>query len=79
MANITFNLPDDKVDAVVDAFCAQSGYQAMIWGNDVQVPNPETKMQFTRRTLKQIMKTAYVTYQAELAKAAAVAAANNEL
>lgn len=79
MANITFTLPDDKVDAVVDAFCAQSGYQAMIWENDVQVPNPETKIQFTRRTLKQLMKTAYVNHQAELAKAAAAATASNEL
>jgi len=79
MANITFNLPDDKVDAVVDAFCAQEGYQAMIWENDVQIPNPETKIQFTRRTLKQIMKAAYVNRQASLAKAAAAAAAEGEL
>lgn len=79
MANITFTIPDDKVAAVVDAFCAQEGYQAMIWENDVQIPNPETKNQFARRTLKQIMKNAYVNHQAELAKQAAAAAANGEL
>lgn len=79
MANITFTLPDDKVDAVVDAFCAQQGYQEMIWENDTQIPNPETKIKFTRRTLKQIMKTAYVNYQAELAKEAARLLAEGEV
>jgi predicted SAM-dependent methyltransferase len=79
MANITFVIPDNMVDAVVDAFCAQEGYQDMVWENDVLVSNPETKIQFTRRTLKGIMKTAYVNQQSLAAKLATEAVANGEL
>lgn len=79
MASISFNLPDDKIDAIVDAFSTQEGYQTMIWENDVQVPNPETRLQFTKKILRQIMKTAYINKQAELAKAAARAIAEGEV
>lgn len=79
MANITFSLPDDKVDAIVDAFCAQQGYQEMIWENDTQIPNPETKIQFTRKALRQMMKVAYVNHQASLAKEAARLLAEGEV
>lgn len=79
MANITFSFPDNKIDAVVDAFCAQEGYQDMVWDNNVLVPNPETKIQFTRRTLKGIMKSAYVNQQAELARSVAKSIAEGEV
>jgi len=79
MANITFNLPDDKVDAIVDAFSTQEGYQPMIWENDTQIPNPETRMQYTKKILRQLMKTAYVNRQAELAKSSAKAIAEAEV
>jgi len=79
MASISFNLPDDKIDAIVDAFSTQEGYQTMIWENDVQVPNPETRLQFTKKVLRQIMKAAYVNHQAELAKVAAKAIAEGEV
>ena len=79
MATISFNLPDNKIDAIVDAFSTQEGYQDMVWENDVQIPNPETRLQFTKKVLRQIMKTAYVNRQAELAKATAKAVAEGEV
>jgi len=51
----------------------------MIWENDVQIPNPETRLQFTKKILRQIMKAAYVNKQAELAKAAAKVIAEAEV
>lgn len=79
MASISFNLPDDKIDAIVNAFSTQEGYQTMVWENDVLIPNPETRLQFTKKILRQIMKTAYVNQHAELAKAAAKAIAEGEV
>jgi predicted SAM-dependent methyltransferase len=79
MANITFSLPDDKIDAIVDAFSTQEGYQDMIWENDALVPNPETRIQFTRKVLRQIMKNAYVNHQALLAANAAKVIAEGEV
>ena len=79
MASITFNLPDNKIDAIVEAFSTQEGYQDMIWENDVLVPNPETRIQFTRKALRRIMKTAYVNHQAALASAAAKVIAEGEV
>lgn len=79
MANITFSLPDAKIDAIVDVFCVQEGYQSMIWENDISVPNPETKIQFTKRRLREIMKRAYVNYQAEQARLAAASVADGEV
>lgn len=79
MASISFNLPDNKIDAIVDAFSTQEGYQAMIWENDVQIPNPETRLQFTKSVLRQMMKAAYVNHQANLAKEAARVVAEGEV
>lgn len=79
MASISFNLPDNKIDTIVDAFSTQEGYQTMVWENDAMVPNPETRLQFTKKILRQIMKTAYVNHQAELAKEAAKVIAEGEV
>ena len=51
----------------------------MVWENDVLIPNPETRLQFTKKILRQIMKSAYVNQQAETAKAAAKAIAEGEV
>jgi hypothetical protein len=79
MATISFNFPDDKIDAIIDAWCIANSYPETIWENDVLVPNPETKLQFTRRSLKQMMKNAYVSEKAKVAMLAASEAADAEV
>lgn len=77
-----FNLPDNKHDAIVDAWCAQEGYQPMIdngQGIGVLIQNPETPLQFAKRTVKRKMQDAYVRRTAELARIAAAAAAEGEV
>lgn len=80
MTNFTFNLPDLKHDAIVDAWCFIEGYQSMILdGLGGMTPNPETKLQFAKRTVKRKMQDAYVRYNAELARLAAAAQAEGEV
>lgn len=79
MANISFTIPDDKLDEILDAFCIQEGYDEMILIDDVLVPNPESKLLFTRKTLKKILKSAYVRRKGELARDAAVEITDSEV
>jgi DNA polymerase III epsilon subunit-like protein len=82
MTTFSFNLNDNKHDAIVDAWCAVEGYQAMIdngQGIGVMIANPETKLQFAKRTVKRKMQDAYVRYNADMARIAAAAAAEGEV
>lgn len=77
---VSFNVPDGKYDAIIDAWCAQEGYQAFIVDGESQtIPNPETKIQFTKRCLKRILTSAYVRQTAEAARIAAEATAAGEV
>ena len=80
MAQFSFQLPDAKEDAIIDAWCNQEGYQISVSdGNGGMIANPETKVQFAKRTVKNKMKNAYVRYQAEQARLAAAAIADGEV
>lgn len=81
MGQFAFQLPDNKETAIIDAWCAQEQYQALVEDivNGGMIENPETKTQFAKRTVKQKMKDAYVKYQAEQARIAAETAANAEV
>lgn len=79
MAQFSFQLPDAKENAIIDAWCNQEGYQISVSdGNGGMIDNPETKVQFAKRTVKNKMKDAYVRYQAE-ARLAAAAIADGEV
>ena len=45
--NIVLGIPDNMVDATVDALCVRNNYQAEIDGQ----PNPETKQAFALRQI----------------------------
>lgn len=82
MTTFSFNLNDNEHDAIVDAWCAVEGYQAMIddgTGTGHQIANPETKLQFAKRTVKRKMQDTYVRYAAEVARLAAAANAEGEI
>lgn len=82
MTTFSFNLNDLKHDAIVDAWCATEGYQAMIndgTGTGNLIANPESKLQFAKRTVKRKMQDAYVRHQADLARIAAAATAEGEV
>lgn len=62
MANITIVIPDDKVTAVVDAFCTQYNYKETITGIDGEpLPNPTTKAQFAKNVIRSFIKEVYIS------------------
>lgn len=80
MAQFSFQLPDANEDAIIDAWCNQEGYQISVPDeNGGMIDNPETKVQFAQRTVKNMMKQAYVRYQAEQARIAAASIADSEI
>jgi hypothetical protein len=64
MAQIAITIPDNKMQAVLDAFAVRFGYEAQIFNpafdqdlpedpqtNPLTIPNPENKAQFAKRML----------------------------
>ena len=57
MANITLNIPADKIQLIIDSFCNTQGYQEEIEGEGGEmIPNPETKAQFAKRMVIEYVK-----------------------
>ena len=82
MTTFSFNLNDLKHDDIVNAWCVCEGYKEMIddgTGTNTLIPNPESKLQFSKRTVKRKMQDAYVRHQAELARLAAIITAEGEV
>lgn len=80
MTQFCFDLPDTKYDDIIDAWCMQEGYSLMAQDESgLMVANPESKLEFTQRTVKEKMQDAYIRNAAELARKAAVEAAQNEI
>lgn len=80
MAQFSFQIPDAKETAIIDAWCAQEGYKDMIDnGQGGFIANPQTKVQFAKQTLKKLFVQAYVRQQAEIARAAAEATAQGDV
>ena len=72
MAKITLEIPDDKLQEVVDSLCATYGYQAKILDKDgKEIINPETPAQFAKRQVVQFVKE--VVKSSRINKAAAIA------
>lgn len=80
MTQFNFDLPDTKHDEIIDAWCIQEGYSLMTPGDGgVMVENPESKLEFAKRTVKEKMQDAYIRNAAELARIAATQAAQSEI
>jgi len=67
MASITINIPDSIAPRVLNGFAANYGYQETINGQ----PNPQTKAQFAKATLIDIIKRAVTAAEAQTAVTAA--------
>lgn len=71
----SFNLPDDKFDAVIGAFANANGYQETIADSNNQViPNPQTREQFAKKFVRDLLIHSYAE---SLAQSAAQTARHN--
>ena len=80
MAKITFNVPDNQLNTVMDALAYFYGYQSEVKkdltdgsGGITTIPNPETKKAFVRRMIAEEIK--YKVRQAK-SEIAAIQASN---
>ena len=68
MAQITINVADEHIARVRQAFCAYHGYQDKLPdGTD----NPETRIQFMKRKIKEYVKNSVTAHEADAAALAA--------
>lgn len=69
---ISINIPDAKLPAIITAFTTLYGYQDNVTENEVVVPNPESKAQFTKRKiiehLKEVVSSYEIATEIELAR-----------
>lgn len=92
MATITLTIDNARVGRVVDAVCANNGYQETVpnpdptWDGVLKpqyVPNPQSKAQFAKawlvRTVMDQVKTHEASKAAATAEAAAIAVVNAEI
>ena len=88
MAQITFNIPDNKVADVRAAFKTTYNYQAVVPNpafdpelpedpvtNPSTIDNPETEVQFFKRKIREYIQDVVRAYQAKTAGASARQAA----
>jgi hypothetical protein len=63
MVQFTINIPQERVADLLDAFAVQYNYQAEIDdpnNPDVMIPNPVSKAQFAKNTIKTYIKEVYI-------------------
>lgn len=60
MAQISINIKDSKITEVEEAVASLNGYKDVLSDG---TPNPETKAQFTRKFVKDIVKGQYMEYR----------------
>lgn len=70
MPTISFTVSAGTQTELVDALCAEYGYQSTVNGS----PNPETRNQFAVRHVREWMKARIRTYREAQAKAQASSA-----
>ena len=76
MAQITINIPDSVAARVLNGFAANYGYQATLVDG---TPNPQTKAQFTKAKLIEIIKGAVKAAESQAAVETARIAANQSV
>ena len=69
MSVITLNIPDAALPRIISAFVKVYNYQEFIKVNGVKTPNPETKVQFTRRMVIAFIKGVVKEEETRLAAA----------
>ena len=71
MATVTleFEVPDDQVDRVYNAFCHCHGWEETITeideetGEEVEVPNPQPQSEHFRSTILKIIRAAVIDHE----------------
>ncbi len=74
MAKLTFNIPDNQVNQVVENLAYSFGYQSTLQqdltdgsGGIQNIPNPETKQKFVKRMIAEELKHRVAEARAEIA------------
>lgn len=71
MAKFTITIPDDKVSEIVQAISDRTGWTATILDeNGNEIPNPETRAQWSKRQIRDYIKNLYRKWKAQQARAA---------
>lgn len=74
MAQLIFNIPDEKLPRVINVLADRFKYQTQIEGIDPDtgqvtlMPNPQTKAQFVKNEISKLIKNLVVDWEVELAK-----------
>ena len=64
MVKITFDIPADKKDRIIDGYCGHYGYQETVTDEEgKEIPNPQTKTQFVKKRMIQSLKDPVITYE----------------
>lgn len=79
MAQLIINVDDAIAPRVLDSFARATGWTDTIDdGTGVQVPNPESKLAYSKRMLRIYIKRAIIQWEAEQAGFAAERAATQD-
>lgn len=73
MASITITIPDSIAQRTLNGFCTHYGYQATLENG---TPNPQTKLQFSKAKLIEIIREAVRATEIQVASNQAAATAS---
>lgn len=80
MATLQFNIPDAAVPRVLDAFANRFSYEPTITQEDGSVvPNPETRVEFTRRMVREFIVQTVLDHESRQAAQIAVESKQAEI
>ena len=70
MARLSFDIPDEHIPVLLDAFAAVYNYQDQIEDPNEDVvrliPNPESKQQFAKRRIINFIKNTYTKHKSDM-------------
>jgi hypothetical protein len=76
MATLSITVPNNIATRVADAICNLNGYQETISdGNGGTIPNPQTKLEFVKHYVINVLKNQVISYEGRIAADAANLAA----
>ncbi len=64
-ASFTLNIPNSISGDVVDAFCSLYNYPTTVEVDGEQVANPESKVAFAKRMIREYVKNVYKAYKVQ--------------
>ena len=68
-ASFTITIPDNKVAEVIEAFAIMFGYPEIVEDvNGDDIPNPQSKAEFAKEKIREMIKETYLRYKARQAE-----------